>query len=589
MDYRIKVNEGLSVLLLHAEVEDRMQGIKVCSGAPTILEAYELASGQVINKDKSSILFSPNTTSHIKQSFRSVFSINQEAMNEKYLGLPVAVGRSRKKAFEYIKNKVWARIQGWQEKLLSKARKEVLVKAVAQAIPTYTMSCFDLTKSLCDELSSMIGRYWWSQQDKTNKVHWLAWDQLTRSKKFGGLGFRDLHLFNLAMLAKQAWRLLLAPDTLCDQTPRGSTRRPITPQGPSLLSKVSDLIDPGTGRWDEQLVRDTFWEEDAEVILSIPIDADLDDFPAWHFDPKGIFSVKSAYKLAVQIRDHERGRDASTSAVISATTEGDDFKWYKIWQLKFPNKVNMFIWRLAHNSLPVKRNLARRGIKTETACPLCFRLDEDCGHLFFKCKKAKQCWRAMNLEHVRADLELCKSGKETVARILNLEQHEQNRVFIWLWRWWSARNKANDGSKLATVSDICSSVSFYLLELEQLATNCKDKAKSPSARWRPPPADYYKINVDASYHEVSKQGGWGFVARDANGIFLEGGAGSILHVADAQQAETLGVLRSLERIVELGMTRIILETTHRLSAGPSRHQSLIEAQTAVCLDRYETL
>ncbi|WVZ92865.1 hypothetical protein U9M48_038901 [Paspalum notatum var. saurae] len=220
----------------------------------------------------------------------------------------------------------------------------------------------------------------------------------------------------------------------------------------------------------------------------------------------------------------------------------------------------MFIWRLAHNSLPVKRNLARRGIKTETACPLCFRLNEDCGHLFFKCKKAKQCWRAMNLEHVRADLELCKSGEETVARILNLEQHEQNRVFIWLWRWWSARNKANDGSKLATVSDICSSVSFYLLELEQLATNCKDKAKSPSARWRPPPADYYKINVDASYHEVSKQGGWGFVARDANDIFLEGGAGSFLHVADAQQAETLGVLRSLERIVELGMTRIILET-----------------------------
>ncbi|WVZ54295.1 hypothetical protein U9M48_005117 [Paspalum notatum var. saurae] len=602
--------EGLSALLLHAEVEGRMQGIKVCSGAPTvnhlffaddslilmkareadaqvlkqILEAYELASGQVINKDKSSILFSPNTTSHIKQSFRSVFSINQEAMNERYLGLPVAVGRSRKKAFEYIKNKVWACIQGWQEKLLSKAGKEVLVKAVAQAIPTYATSCFDLTKSLCDELSSMIGRYWWSQQDKTNKVHWLAWDQLTRSKKFGGLGFRDLHLFNLAMLARQAWRLLLAPDTLCGQVlkakffpnsnilhckarsgisytwrsilkgvellkkgiiwrigdgcstyiwkdpwiPRGSTRRPITPQGPSLLSKVSDLIDPGTGRWDEQLVRDTFWEEDAEVILSIPIDADLDDFSAWHFDPKGIFSVKSAYKLAVQIRDHERGRDASTSAVISATTEGDDFKWYKIWQLKFPNKVNMFIWRLAHNSLPVKRNLARRGIKTETACPLCFRLDEDCGHLFFKCKKAKQCWRAMNLEHVRANLELCKSGKETVARILNLEQHEQNGVFIWL-------------------------------EVV-LATNCKDKAKSPSARWRPPPADYYKINVDASYHEVSKQGGWGFVARDANGIFLEGGAGSILHVADAQQAETLGVLRSLERIVELGMTRIILET-----------------------------
>jgi len=57
------------------------------------------------------------------------------------------------------------------------------MKAVAQAIPTYAMSCFDLTKSLCDELSSMIGRYWWSHQDKLNKIHWLSWDKLTIEEK----------------------------------------------------------------------------------------------------------------------------------------------------------------------------------------------------------------------------------------------------------------------------------------------------------------------------------------------------------------------------------------------------------------------
>jgi hypothetical protein len=49
-------------------------------------------------------------------------------------------------------------MQGWQEKML-KAGKEILVKAVAQAIPIYTMSCFDITKTLCDELSAMVSRY----------------------------------------------------------------------------------------------------------------------------------------------------------------------------------------------------------------------------------------------------------------------------------------------------------------------------------------------------------------------------------------------------------------------------------------------
>ena len=299
------------------------------------------------------------------------------------------------------------------------------------------------------------------------------------------MGFRDLHLFNMAMLARQAWRLLTSPDTLCGQVlkakyfpnttilqctaregisyswrsilqglqllkqgliwrigngnntniwadpwiPRGCIRKLITPRGSSLPTKVSELIDPSTGDWDEQLVTDTFWPEDASVILTIPIDVDMVDWLAWHFDPMGKFSVKSAYKLAIQIRDQNLGRDASSSTAASSNAECN---WHKIWQLKFPNKVNMFIWRLAHNSLPVRRNLARRGVKTETVCPVCYRLDEDCGHLFFKCKMAKECWRMMNLEHIRAELEQCRSGKETVMRILSFEQKDQNRVFIWL-------------------------------------------------------------------------------------------------------------------------------------------------------------
>lgn len=148
-----------------------------------ILHIYERASGQMINRDKSAVLFSPNTSQSVKEEVRRVLNIGQEAKNERYLGLPVSIGKSRKKAFEYIKKKVWVRIQEWQEKLLSKAGNKILVKAVAQAIPTYAMSCFELTKGLCDELNSMIGRWWWSQNEKDNKIHWLAWDKLTLPKE----------------------------------------------------------------------------------------------------------------------------------------------------------------------------------------------------------------------------------------------------------------------------------------------------------------------------------------------------------------------------------------------------------------------
>lgn len=327
-----------------------------------VLHIYEVCSGQMINKDKSAILFSPNTTDQCKQEVKGKLQLTQETFNDKYLGLPIHVGRSRSRTFEYLKDKVWQRIQGWKERLLSNAGKEVLIKAVAQAVPTYAMGCFDLTKKLCDQISALICKFWWSQHDKERKLHWVSWDKMKKPKKEGGMGFRDIHSFNLAMLAKQGWRLLHNPSSLCARVlkakyfpdcdvlqatskrgmsytwrsilrgidllkegiiwrvgngeniriwqdpwlPRGSTRRPMTTRGQSLLTKVQDLIDPVYGEWDEDLVLDMFYEQDARIVLSLPVHTEMDDIVAWHYDQKGMFSVKSAYWVQCEREQRER-------------------------------------------------------------------------------------------------------------------------------------------------------------------------------------------------------------------------------------------------------------------------------------------
>ncbi|XP_071684967.1 uncharacterized mitochondrial protein AtMg00310-like [Lolium perenne] len=128
--------------------------------------------------------------------------------------MPSDVGVSVNGAFKYLKDRVWKKVQGWLELLLSVAGKEVLIKAVAQAILTFSMSCFRLPKGLCEHLNSLIRNFWWGSKEGKRKTCWVAWNDMTMPKYMGGLGFRDFELFNLALLARQAWRILQQPTTL---------------------------------------------------------------------------------------------------------------------------------------------------------------------------------------------------------------------------------------------------------------------------------------------------------------------------------------------------------------------------------------
>ena len=123
---------------------------------------------------------------------------------EKYLGLPMVGGKSNVNTFKDLGEKITRRVMGWKEKYISKAGREILIKTVAQTIPTYTMGMFKIPKALCDTINSTLAKYWWGQTKDEKKIHWINWKELCTPKKKGGMGFRDIQAFNLALLVKQA-------------------------------------------------------------------------------------------------------------------------------------------------------------------------------------------------------------------------------------------------------------------------------------------------------------------------------------------------------------------------------------------------
>ena len=135
-----------------------------CDSLQRILQVYERALGQQLNRAKTSLFFSSNTNPLVQEEIKQRFGAQVIGQHEKYLGLPSLVGRKRRNTFNDIKEKLVKKLAGWKEKLLSKASNEILIKAVAQAIPTYIMSCFKLPDTLCEELTSMIRNFWWGQK-----------------------------------------------------------------------------------------------------------------------------------------------------------------------------------------------------------------------------------------------------------------------------------------------------------------------------------------------------------------------------------------------------------------------------------------
>ncbi|KAL9664847.1 hypothetical protein QQ045_020256 [Rhodiola kirilowii] len=203
--------ELLNAKMCAGMAANAISGVRICRNAPTvthlffaddsiffikaeagearslkaILSPYECVTGQRINYEKSEIVFSRNTPADVRMDICGIFNVTQVACLSRYLGLPLVAGQRKTETFKLIIDKVWKRVNDWKGKLISTAGREILVKAVPQALPVYTMSVYHLPRRVIDEVTKLIQQFWWNKKGSNRGISWVKKEVLQKKKEDG--------------------------------------------------------------------------------------------------------------------------------------------------------------------------------------------------------------------------------------------------------------------------------------------------------------------------------------------------------------------------------------------------------------------
>ncbi|XP_016177831.1 uncharacterized protein LOC107620131 [Arachis ipaensis] len=427
-----------------------------------IINKYTETSGQRINTEKSGLIFGRHVPIQSKVNTEEITGMASWEDPERYLGLPARWGRSKNKALEWIEEKILDKMQGWKEKLLNQAGKEVLIKAVIQAIPIYAMNVIKFPISFCKRIEAATARFWWSNNEKERSIHWKSWTKMTKSKKNGGLGFKGLECQNIAHLAKQAWRLLKEEDAIWARI-------------------LKPIYYPNCNLWEAEEGRNASW--------------------IWKSMSDGEYSVRTGYHNAKEEKDAIVENRLSKAQVRICRRFGRQFGGYlyhkSICQQADETVEHALllcpwtraVWfRSSLQFLPTVHNVTSFGswvintiakIKRETA------KDQE----KILCKLGCVCWCIW---------------KERNQHIFQQSQVKPEKVIF-------------ASEHLA--------VEFYNAIEKINNENRSGGGRSTEKKrvtWRPPPKDWLKVNTDAAFHRETGMAASAVVARDWRGKIVSG-------------------------------------------------------------------
>ncbi|XP_009129274.1 uncharacterized protein LOC103854117 [Brassica rapa] len=371
----------------------------------------------------------------------------------------------------------------------------------------------------------MLVAFWWGTEDHHRKIHWVFWERLCLPIDQGGMGFRDLEVFNQAMLAKQAWKVLSSPDCFLASLLKSRCfldgeflyvslgARPSYAwcsllYGRELLMKglrhkvgngrqtrvwldkwiadlveglrapwiknatfdvnlrASALIDLSTRKWNEGALNEVFVPSDIEYLLRNQPVVSKEDFKVWNLTRSDQFSMKSAYQLAFSEKTKVTQPETFNQPSVNSLKE-------KVWKVPTLPKIRVFVWKVLNGALPVADLLESRGIPYPRLGFHENSISENISYLL----------------HLRQD---------------RVGDSSSPRMWSWLlWVIWKARNELLFKSIMPNPSNILLRAKQETEEWfeaqtvkENLQLQLQFKPKKGKARWKPPLPGWTMCSLD---------------------------------------------------------------------------------------------
>ncbi|XP_019166667.1 PREDICTED: uncharacterized protein LOC109162418 [Ipomoea nil] len=490
------------------------------------LRRYEELSGQKVNYRKSSIYFSRNTSVEDREEVANCLQVDQAPNFGKYLGLPSFVGRNKKAVFSYIEDKIKQRITSWNKKFLTQAGKEILLKSVAQSMPTFSMSVFLIPDSAWRLLTS--------PDTLVAKVY--------KARYYPNTTFVDA---KVGGNPSHTWRSIMAAHHMVVARVRrriGDGKTTLIWGHPWLPDNPSPLIQTDM---PEELrhakVADLFEEQDVDRILRIPVSPGYEDSWYWPGDPNGIYTVKNAYK-------HFMG--------VYEPPPGSFEKWTKIWGMKIPPKWKTFLWRAIGDILPTTNNLIIKRVDVDPTCQMCGLEHENVMHTFINCDYSRHVWNISGLPITNI---VGNSFPEWLTIVLTMFTEDQSAAVVaLLYCLWRCRNSAVwDGTQPRPMA-VWRQATAALQSYRQNGT--RGTTTPPVATAETGATTAPRCYVDAGYRDDTGEATYGIVLLSPEGSFIAAKNGRLPNSLSPFMVEALACKEALSWLLEKSITTVTIET-----------------------------